>query len=76
MNTENSTTKILMKLLSDSRKELLNAGAVKNSNMGCCVYPDINNPEETLCGDNWSGAMCDYAGGVFHLGELCKDQQD
>jgi hypothetical protein len=74
MGAQNSTIKILIKLLSDSRKELLNAGVIKKDEMGCCVYPDINNPGETLCGDNWSEAMCDYAGGEFHPGEVCDDQ--
>lgn len=74
MNNLNSTEKILAKLLSDSRKELLDAGAIKANDMGCCVYPDINNPGETLCGDNWSEAMCDYAGGKFHPGETCDQQ--
>ncbi len=73
-STENSTIEILNKLLSDSRKELVNAGAINLKEMGCCVYPDINNPGETLCGDNWSEAMCSYAGGKFYPGETCDDQ--
>lgn len=72
-NKKNSTTEILNKLLSDSRKNLLEAGIIKSEELGCCVYPDINNPGETFCGDNWSQAMCDYAGGNFYPDDLCEN---
>jgi hypothetical protein len=72
-NNENSTVELLTKLLSKTRKELLDAGVIKLTDMGCCVYPDINNPGETLCADNWSEAMCSYAGGKFYPGKTCDD---
>jgi len=45
----------------------------KKASLGCCVYPDINDPGTYLCADNWDEFQCQQAGGTFYEGQTCDD---
>jgi hypothetical protein len=72
-NSKQSISDLKDRLASEINEMSSKPKKEKNTSLGCCVYPDINDPGSTLCADNWDEFQCQQAGGTFYEEKTCDD---